>query len=128
MINGSVNSDLEEIVRLTIRGTGGQRKRISAVIDPGFNGAITLPLEAILELGLPWVDTTTVSLGDGRTTECDLYAGTIIWNRRSVVVFVEEANTTPLVGMELLQGYELKMNVERDGQVTIKSLRRGHAR
>jgi clan AA aspartic protease len=123
-----VNSALEGILRLTIRGPDGQRQRISAVIDTGFNGALTLPLDAVLDLGLPWVDTATVSLGDGSTTECDLYRGTVIWDRRSVVVFVQVADTTPLVGMELLQGFELKMNVERRGRVTIKPLRRRRRR
>jgi hypothetical protein len=43
-------------------------------------------------------------------------------------ILVAEADTTPLVGMELMQGFELKMNVERRGQVTIKPLRRRRRR
>jgi hypothetical protein len=40
---------------------------------------------------------------------------------------VEESDTTPLVGMELLHGFELNLKVRRRGQVTIKPLRRGRA-
>ena len=124
MITGSVNSALEGILRVTVRGPHGQHRRITAVIDTGYNGALTLPPGLIAELGLPWSDTGSVMLGDGSTCACDIYVGTTVWDRRSISTFVEEADTTPLVGMQLLQGFELKMNVERRGQITIKPLRR----
>ncbi|MBI3821535.1 MAG: clan AA aspartic protease [Planctomycetes bacterium] len=124
MITGSVNSDLEGILRITVRGPNGKRKRITAVIDTGYNGSLTLPLELIADLGLPWRDTGSAMLGDGSICECDIYASWVVWNRRTIGVFVEEANTTPLVGMELLRGFELNMKVERHGQVTIKPMRR----
>src|SRR5204863_4497439 len=89
MITGSVNSKLEAILRITVRGTNGRRKRISAVIDTGYNGALTLPPELIVELGLPWCDAGSVMLGDGSTCECDIYAGTVVWNRRPTIIFVE---------------------------------------
>ena len=72
--------------------------------------------------------TVEVELGDGSKSECDSYAGIVVWDRRPVSVLVEAADTTPLVGMELLYGFELKINVQRRGQVTIKPLRRRHAR
>ena len=122
MIKGSVNSALEGTLRLTVRGPRG-RRRITAVIDTGYNGALTLTPELVHELGLVWSDTASVILGDGSTCDCDIYAGVVIWDRKSIRIFVEEADTTPLVGMELLRGFKLTMNVERHGRVTIKPLR-----
>jgi clan AA aspartic protease len=127
MITGSINTFLEATLRLTVRGPLGQRRRIVAVIDTGFNGALSLPLGVITELGLAWIQSDEVELGDGSLIECDFYAGIVIWDRRAHRILVAEADTTPLVGMELLQGFELKMNVERRGQVTIKRLQ-GHMR
>ena len=128
MITGSINSAIEGILRLTVRGPQGQRRRVSAVIDTGYNGALTLPSDVITELGLRWVDTVSVVLGDGRTSDCDIYAGFVVWDRRRIRIVVDEANTTPLMGMGLLEGFELNMNVERRGRVTIKPLRRGRGR
>jgi clan AA aspartic protease len=123
MITGSVNSDLEAILRITVRGPDGSRKRIKAVIDTGYNGALTLPSNVIEELGLRWRDTGFVTLGDGSTCTCDIFEGTVTWDRRPVSVFVEVAETTPLVGMELLQGFKLSMDVKRRGRLTIARLR-----
>ena len=128
MISGSINTSLEAILRLPVRGPLGRRGRITAVIDTGFNGALTLPLNVITELGLPWLQSDEVELGDGSLTECDFYAAVVIWDRRAHSILVAEADTTPLVGMQLLQGFEVKMNVERRGEVTIKPLRRRRAR
>ena len=123
MITGSVNSHLEGVIRLMLRGLQGQRRRISAVIDTGFNGALTLPLDVITQLGLTWMQTSAVVLGNGDTCDCDTYAGIVVWDRRPINIMVEEAETTPLVGMELMRGFELKLQVQRRGPVTIKPLR-----
>jgi predicted aspartyl protease len=53
MIKGTVKSALEAVVSLTVRGPQGQRRRISAVIDTGYNSTLTLPPDVIAELGLP---------------------------------------------------------------------------
>lgn len=123
MIKGTVNSALEGTLRIAVRGPHGERRRITAVIDTGYNGALTLPSDVIAELGLPWCDIGSVMLGDGSTCQCDIYAGAIVWDRRPVAIFIEESETTPLVGMELLEGFELNMKVHRRGQVNIKPLR-----
>ncbi len=127
MITGIVNSGLEGTLRITVRGPHGRRRRLHAVIDTGYNGSLTLPPVVIAELGLPWCDIGSVMLGDGSTCQCDIYSGTVVWDRRPIRVFVEESDTTPLVGMELLHGFELNLKVRRRGQVTIKPLRRGRA-
>lgn len=124
MISGSINFAWEGVLRLTVRGLHGQRRRISAVIDTGYSGALTLPSEIITELGLPWVETVAVVLGNGSTCDCESYAGFVLWDRRPTRILIDEADTTPLVGMEPLHGFELNMKVQRRGQVTIKPLPR----
>lgn len=42
MITGVVNAHDEVIIRLLIRGPGGQGQAIEAVIDTGFNGFLTV--------------------------------------------------------------------------------------
>jgi predicted aspartyl protease len=42
MITGVVNSDYEAIIRLTVLGPAGQRQKIRAVIDTGFDGYLSL--------------------------------------------------------------------------------------
>jgi hypothetical protein len=39
-------------------------------------------------------------------------------------IIVDEADTDPLVGMRLLKGYELRMEVQARGRITIKRLRK----
>jgi clan AA aspartic protease len=124
MIRGSVKAALEAIVRLTVRGPQGQRRRISAVIDTGYNGTLTLPPDVIADLGLPWIQIAEVTLGDGSTIECNTFAGIVVWNRKPINILIEEAEATPLVGMELMQGFRLTIDVERRGRMTIKPLRR----
>jgi hypothetical protein len=74
------------------------------------------------------VETVEFELGDGSITECDSYAGIVVWDRRPISIRLDAADTTPLVGMQLLRGFELRMNVERRGQVTIKPLPRRRRR
>ena len=123
MITGTINAAMEGVLRLTVRGVRGQRRRVSAVIDTGYNVALTLPADLMAELDLPWVDTISVVLGDGSISDCETYAGLVVWDRRLMRIQIDEADTTPLVGMELLHGFKLTMDVMKRGRVTITRLR-----
>ncbi len=47
---------------------------------------------------------------------------TVTWQGKRMAVEVDEAKTDPLVGMALLEGSKLTIDVERGGAVTISRL------
>ena len=51
-----------------------------------------------------------------------MYVGEVLWDGEVRRIRVDEADTDPLVGMALLNGYELKMQVHSRGKITIKRL------
>jgi predicted aspartyl protease len=53
-----------------------------------------------------------------------VYVGKVVWDGKVRQILVDEANADPLIGMRLLRGHELKMQVRYRGKVTIKRLRR----
>ncbi len=122
MIRGVVNVDREAIVRLLVRGPTGNQQRIEAVIDTGFDGWLSLPPALISLLELPWQRRGNAVLADGSETPFDIYEGTVVWDRRRRQLPVDEADTAPLIGMALLDGYELKVQVRKYGKVAIQAL------
>jgi clan AA aspartic protease len=121
MITGIVKSD-EGRVRIKIRGLRGREREVEAVIDTGYTGSITLPSSLIAALGLRFRSVDRALLADGTQCLFDVYQGTVIWDRKVRRVLVDEANTEPLIGMRLLRGYELRMQVRYRGKVSIKRL------
>jgi clan AA aspartic protease len=122
MITGVVTADREAIISLLVRGPAGQRQRIEAVIDTGFDGWLSLPPALISSLGLPWRRRGLALLADGSDTVFDIYEGAVVWNRRLRRIPVDEAEVAPLVGMSLLNGHELNVQVRARGKVTINPL------
>jgi predicted aspartyl protease len=55
MMTGTVNAELEPLLRLTVRDVHGQPNQVEAVIDTGFNGFLTLPPALLTTFGLPWL-------------------------------------------------------------------------
>jgi len=55
MITGVVTADREAVVRILMRGPAGQRERIEAVIDTGFDGWLSLPPALITLLDVRFV-------------------------------------------------------------------------
>lgn len=115
----------EAIIRLTVRGPGGERQRIEAVIDTGFTGYLTLPPDMIERLGLTRRGSARAILADGSTRLFGLFDAVVVWDRRARRIAVGEADATPLVGMEMLEGFELNVQVRPRGKVTIKRLTGG---
>jgi clan AA aspartic protease len=122
MIIGIVNANLEATIRLIVRGAQGQEQEIEAVIDTGFTGSLTLPVELIAALGLAWRGHAQAELADGSLHLFDVYAATLLWDDRARMVEIDATDSDPLVGMGLLHGYDLRIQVVEGGKVTIEML------
>jgi clan AA aspartic protease len=112
----------EALVPLTVRGFRGLQQEVEAVVDSGYTGWLTLPPAVIAALGLRWETVSGGILADGSFSAFSVYRATIEWDRRLRRIFVAELDSTPLVGMSLLRGYEYKMQVRARGRVTIRRL------
>ncbi len=121
MITGVVNAR-EARINLTVRGPDGQEESIEAVVDTGFNGSLSLPPSVVKHLKLPWDNVVRGTLADGSTTILTIYRASIVWDRQVRPALVVESESNALVGMELLEGFELKVQVRPRGKVTIKRL------
>jgi clan AA aspartic protease len=121
MITGVVESD-EGRIRLIVKGPQGRVREIEAVVDTGYSELLTLPPELIVALDLRWRSVDRGTLADGSECLFDVYEAKVMWDGRVRRILVDEADADPLVGMKLLRGYELKMEVRTRGKVTIKRL------
>jgi clan AA aspartic protease len=99
-----------------------QRQVIDAVIDTGFTGFLTLPLTIITSLDLRLYGREEGTLGDGSTCIFDVYSGLIIWDGEFRRIDVNASETSPLLGMSLLYGYQMRLDAIEGGMVTIQSL------
>lgn len=114
----------EPLIRLTLRGFRGREHEIEAVVDTGYTGWLTLPPTVIAALNLRWQTLGRGTLADGSLSLFDVYRANVVWDQRVRRVFVDEFDATPLVGMSLLRGFELRIPVRARGKVTIKRLPR----
>ena len=119
---GVVQSDLEAVISIALIGPSGRHQVVETVIDTGYNGFLTLPYGVIELLELPWTDLHRVTLADGSSPICDVYEGRIAWDDQTRLIEVEAAETQPLLGMEMMEGYELHIEVVEGGAVTIERL------
>ncbi len=121
MIEGVVNSAYEAVIPLSLQGPAGQAQQVEAVIDTGFTGFLTLPPSLVEELGLVFKGTSEATLADGSEVSFDAYDATVLWEGDQRVVLIDEADTTPLVGMLLLDRHNLNIDVESGGRVLIRA-------
>lgn len=122
MISGVVTANYEATIPLVVRGVHGQESPIDAIMDTGFTGALTLPSALIATLGLPWLGRQRVMLGDGSVRFFNVYTATILWDGQPRSVEVDEADPDPLLGMSLLAGHEVRMQIVNGGAVIIEAL------
>ncbi len=122
-ITGVVAADRQAIIRLTVRGPAGQEHEIEAIIDTGFDGWLSLPSSLIALLGLVWRRRGRALLANGSDSVFEIYEATVVWDGQDRRIPVDEAETTPLLGMSFLEGYELTIQVRSAGNVTIAPLR-----
>ena len=120
MIEGVVNANLEAVVILPLQDPSGQMREVEAVVDTGFNGYLTLPPMLMEDLELPVVGDGEAVLADGSEAAFDVYGVTVLWDGQPMYVETGAVGVDPLVGMALLDGHNLNIDVENGGRVLIQ--------
>lgn len=111
----------EALLTVTVSGPSGDRE-IEAVVDTGFTGALCLSTEQIEDLGLPVVGRGAAVLADGRAVETRYHRGRVLWHGSERGVQVLAAEGGPLIGMGLLRGGRLTIQVVPGGEVSVVKL------
>src|SRR5688500_17722287 len=105
MIYGSVNARYEAAITLRVLGPTGHQREVTAVVDTGFNGALSLPRAIVTSLSLAAIAPRVVTLGDRSRTTLDYYDAEILWDKQPSKIRVLCVEGTPLLGTQLLRGY-----------------------
>jgi clan AA aspartic protease len=127
-MRGSVVSDgREAIVSLKVIGAGSDHEsaNIQVAIDTGFTGHLKLLPETVRSLSLPERGFVEVELADGGMATLGVFEARVLWHWRLLRVPVYEADGAPLIGMSLLRGSTLTIEVIPRGAVTIAEGSRG---
>lgn len=122
MITGFVNVEFEPIIPLSIRRADGKVFTQAAIVDTGFNGWLSLPPGLITELNLRWKRRGRAILGDGSECVFNVYQAVVVWDGTLLTIPVDEADAEPLVGISLMEGYELKVQVFEGGHVELRKV------
>ena len=123
MMQGFVNQNREAVIRVAVGYANLPKRMVEAVIDNGFTGFLSLPLSIINTLGLSWYFRDVGTLGDGSEVIFDMYKATVIWDGKNRVIDVATSEAEPLIGMSLLYGFNLQIEVIESGIVTIEALK-----
>jgi clan AA aspartic protease len=110
------------VVRLSVRGSSGASTDVDVVLDTGFTESLTLPPALIASLQLPPRGTADFKLADGGSVRLRVFRGSVFWQGQPRVVLVIETDGPALVGMEMLQGCRVTLDVVDGGDVTIEPL------
>ena len=121
MIEGVVNAALEGVIPLSVSGPTGQARDIEAIVDTGYDGFLTLPYALVQELGLPFETSGRATLADGSEASFNVHRGTVPWDTELRNIDVDVSETTPLVGMSLLEWHRLVVDVRDGGRVAIEA-------
>lgn len=125
-MRGEVAPDAQEaLLRIEVpsrQNFGARTLRIEAVLDTGFTGHLTLPRVVVERLALPLVGSAESVLADGSVVLEDVCLATVLWHGRERPVRVLVFDATPLIGMALLRGSELRVRAEPGGEVIVEEL------
>lgn len=120
MIEGVVNDAYEAVVTLSLQGPEGQSQEIEAVVDTGYTGFLTLPPGLVDDLGLPFAYMGQAFLANDAEVDFDVHYVTVLWDGQPRDIEADATGSTPLVGMLLLLGHSLNIEVESGGPVVIE--------
>jgi clan AA aspartic protease len=122
MLTGRVTAEREAVIQVQVFGSKGQIVPVEAAIDTGYDGFLTLPASLIRALDLPFAGTTRALLADGSEVGMELFLAAVLWEGKPCEALVFAAEGGVLLGMAMLAGSRMTLDIEEEGRVTIESL------
>jgi clan AA aspartic protease len=117
MIRGVVNARREAVIPLRVKGPGGIETSVDAVVDSGYTGSLTLSAATVAALGLVRQSGGSATLADGSSRPFDIYAAEVEWDGVWRAILVSAVGAESLLGMRLLVGHTLRIDVVPGGVV-----------
>lgn len=81
-----------------------------------------MPPDFIAQLNLRWKRRGRAILGDGSECVFNVYEAVLVWDGDILTIPVDEADSEPLVGMSLMEGYQLMVQVFENGRVELSKV------
>jgi predicted aspartyl protease len=100
---GTFHNDQPEIV-IDVKGTSEKQKRLTALVDSGFNGYLTLPYLEAFPLGLVLIGIQSNTLADGSSSSHFVCIGQVCVDGKCIntTIDIQPANII-LLGTKLLK-------------------------
>ncbi len=114
--------DRKAIAPVIFRLPGQPDFSLDFVIDTGFNGYLTLPVQAISAMNLPLYSSTPIKLADGSEALSAIHLATIVWDDIEKVVPILASGYKPLLGTAMMAEYHLEIDFEDNGLVSLKKI------
>lgn len=122
MIQGVVNARHEAVIRLRVRGPSGVESDVDVIVDSGFSSSLTLPMAVVTTLNLARQSGGTAVLAEGTVRQFDIFAAEVGWGGPWRPVLVSAIGNEHLLGMHLMGGHKLVVEVVPGGLVEILPL------
>lgn len=122
MMQGSVNPRREAILRLRLRGLSGIEQGVDFVIDTGFDSTLVVPQRVAEALGFVFAGTHDAILADGRLQSTRMYLGEVEWDGVFQPIYFIGVGDEALIGTEMLNRHELRIEFTPGGMVEISEL------
>jgi clan AA aspartic protease len=118
-MTGGVSAELEAHIPLKLIAPDGREIELDAVIDTGFNGYLCAPRSFVASLALPICGHTEAELADGSRAGFPTFEACVDWFGRRREIPVLASGGGFMIGMSLLRGSRLGIDVEPHGSVEV---------
>ena len=122
MTTGLVGPNLQARLPVEIMDGNRQLQAIEVVLDTGFNESLVLPPDSIQGLGLSPTGERVAKLANGEEVILSCWAGRMYWQGSMRDVLVLQSDGEPLLGMRLLLGNRVTLDVVDGGLVQIDQI------
>ena len=119
---GEVTANKEAVIKLIVLGQNGVQQEIPAILDTGYTEYLKLPPQVIATLGLPYRYSLSMYLADGNPIRVRVFDGIVRWAGQERSIPVQETEGDILLGMSLLYGSRLLIDVLDGGEVTLNDI------